>query len=124
MALAFKVVHDARTKRPVVWLRVYSGTIESGASLWNPRTSEEERLSQLQLMHGEEGKALQGAAAGSICAAVGMRRTRTGDTLMLRPRSAELATYRLPELVAPAPVFFSAVEVGSHAQQVRTRRGD
>lgn len=116
VALAFKVVHDQRSKKPVVWLRVYSGTIGVGDTVHNPRTGEQERVLRLHAMNGEDTRDLAQASEGSICAAVGMRRTQTGDTLLLRP-SADSMDLRLPELRVPTPVFFSAFETASTAQQ-------
>ena len=116
VALAFKVVHDPRSRRPIVWLRVYSGEIAIGSTLLNSHTAAEERPTRLLQLNGEESTELKLAGAGSICAAVGLKRTRTGDTLLLRP-SEGCSELRLAELRTPTPVFFSAVEVGSHAQQ-------
>ena len=77
---------------------------------------ESERLGRLHMLHGEDSIELRAASTGAICAVTGLRATRTGDTLLLRP-GHECATFRLPELTTPTPVFFRAVEVASAAQQ-------
>ena len=116
VALAFKVVHDERSRKPVVWLRVYSGAVSPGDVLHNPRTGESERIARLHLMNGEESSDLAAASTGAICAATGLKKTRTGDTLLLRPADGA-QEMRLPQLTTPTPVFFSAVEVESASQQ-------
>ena len=116
VAFAFKVVHDPRSKKPIVWLRTYSGEMAPGQPLLNGRLGEEERPTRLLVMHGDETSDVQTVGAGAICAAVGMKRTRTGDTLLLHPRPGH-AELQLPVLRTPTPVFFTAVEVASASQQ-------
>ena len=67
-------------------------------------------------MNGEESSDLAAASTGAICAATGLKKTRTGDTLLLRPADGA-QEMRLPQLTTPTPVFFSAVEVESASQQ-------
>jgi elongation factor G len=117
VALAFKVVYDRRSKKPFVWLRTYAGELAPGVTMFNGRNGLEERPTRLVQMHGEETVDLQSVGPGAICAAVGLRHTRTGDTLVVRP-AAEWAEIALqPVLRVPTPVFFTAVEVGSAVQQ-------
>ena len=116
VALAFKVVHEPRSKKPVVWLRTYAGAIAPGDVLVNSRTGEQERPTRLVVLHGEESTEVSSALPGSICAAIGLRRTRTGDTLLRQP-AVGYADARLPELFTPTPVFFTAVEVEKASQQ-------
>jgi elongation factor G len=117
VALAFKVVYDRRSKKPLVWLRTYAGELAPGVTMFNGRNGLEERPTRLVQMHGEETVDLQSVGPGAICAAVGLRHTRTGDTLVVRP-AAEWAEIALqPALRVPTPVFFTAVEVGSAVQQ-------
>lgn len=96
------MVHDAHSKKPVVWLRVYSGEVAQGETLRNSRTGASERPTRLLTMHGEETRDLPSAGPGAICAAVGMKSTRTGDTLILQPRD-EAADLVLP--CAPPPLY-------------------
>jgi elongation factor G len=116
VALAFKVVHDTRTRKPVVWLRVYSGFLSASNVVRNSRTGVNERIMALHTLAGEQTIELYEAGPGAICAATGPRSTRTGDTLLLRP-NAGCYELLLPPLAAPAPVFYIAVETGSKSQQ-------
>ena len=116
VALAFKVVHDGYSKKPLVWLRVYSGELSHGETLHNARTGASERPTRLLEMHGELSREPRHVGPGSIVAAQGLKGTRTGDTLLLRPKEG-FASHRLPELRAPAPVFFCSVETHSSSQQ-------
>ena len=116
MALAFKVQHDAHTKKPIVWLRVYAGELAPAAALRNARTGDEERPRELLRIHGADATPLDAAPAGTICAATGLRGTRTGDTLLLNP-AAGCERLRLRGVRAPRPVFFCAVEAASAAEQ-------
>ncbi len=116
VALAFKVAHDAYSKKPLVWMRVYSGEVCPGDALWNARTGEAERPTRLLQMHGEDTLDVGAAGPGSIVAAHGLKHTRTGDTLLLRPREG-CERAQLPGLHAPSPVFFCAVETHSSSQQ-------
>ncbi|KAL1522960.1 hypothetical protein AB1Y20_017924 [Prymnesium parvum] len=116
VALAFKVQHDAHTKKPVVWLRVYGGVIRAGDALLNTRTGEAQKPTRLLRMHGEDAEAIEQVEEGGICAAVGLREARTGDTLLLEPASG-CETLQLPSLRIPSPVFFCAVEPDSSGQQ-------
>ncbi|KOO27470.1 translation elongation factor g [Chrysochromulina tobinii] len=95
--------------------------IEMEALVYRPSEAKQggraQRGAALTLMHGEETVDLQSVGPGAICAAVGLRHTRTGDTLVVRP-AAEWAEIALqPVLRVPTPVFFTAVEVGSAVQQ-------
>jgi elongation factor G len=116
VALAFKVVHDARTKKPVVWLRVYNGVFAPSDTCVNARSGVGERLQRLHALRGDEATEVLHAPAGSIVAATGLKSTRTGDTLLLQPQPGchELT---LPALTPPNPVFFSAIETASASQQ-------
>ena len=116
VALAFKVQHDAHTKKPIVWLRVYAGELAPAAALRNARTGDEERPRELLRIHGADATPLDAAPAGTICAATGLRGTRTGDTLLLNP-AAGCERLRLRGVRAPRPVFFCAVEAASAAEQ-------
>ena len=80
LALAFKV-SLLDEKRRFVFLRLYSGRLAEGDALWNANQRKEERVSRLLLMHAVQKKRVAALAAGQIFAAMGLKDTRTGDTL-------------------------------------------
>lgn len=116
VALAFKVVHDSHSRRPIVWLRVYSGELRSSDALVNSTNGKTERLGRLLKMHGEASSEQSAVGAGDIVAALGFKHTRTGDTLLLSPASG-CNELRLEGVAVPPPVFFCALETESAAQQ-------
>ncbi len=78
-ALAFKVaMHEGRK---VVFLRVFSGRIEPGLAIYNVRVGDTEKVARLFTMHAHRRERLDGAGAGSIVAASGLKLATTGDTL-------------------------------------------
>ncbi|HUR29280.1 MAG TPA: GTP-binding protein, partial [Planctomycetota bacterium] len=80
-ALVFKLVRE----RHAGWLaftRVYSGTIEAGSTVWNSTRGIRERVSRVLEVHGASGAQLTKAEAGDIVALVGLKESRTGDTLV------------------------------------------
>jgi elongation factor G len=78
-ALAFKVAMDEGRK--VVFLRVFSGAIESGRPVYNARAGNNEKVARLFTVHADRRKRLERAGAGSIVAASGLKLATTGDTL-------------------------------------------
>ena len=78
-ALAFKTVADSHGD--LVYIRVYSGRLKSGAQLLNSRTGKKDRAQKLYLMHANHREQIDEAVAGSILAVVGFRHTSTGDTI-------------------------------------------
>lgn len=78
-ALAFKIATDEGRK--LVFVRVYSGVMETGSDLWNPRLKEGERLARILRMHANKRERVEKAEAGDIVAVVGLKRTTTGDSL-------------------------------------------
>jgi len=79
-ALAFKIMTDPFVGR-LAYLRVYSGTITSGSYVLNTRTGKKERIARLFQMHANKQNPKDIIEAGDICAAVGFKAIRTGDTL-------------------------------------------
>ena len=79
-ALAFKIMNDAYVG-PLTFLRVYSGRVESGATVFNATKGKRERLGRLLQMHANKKEDLRAIGCGNIAAAVGLRITTTGDTL-------------------------------------------
>lgn len=103
-ALAFKVNVDPHIGR-LVWLRIYSGTIKAGSTVYNPVKRATERISRLVLLHADQRELIQEAFAGEIVAAVGLKETTTGDTVCDAGRPVILETIQFPE-----PVISLAIE--------------
>ncbi|WP_028586958.1 elongation factor G [Desulfocurvus vexinensis] len=87
-ALAFKVSMD--TGRKVVLLRVYSGMVEAGQTVYNVTQGQEERVARLFRLHAGHKEKVDHAFAGEIVAAAGMKFSRTGDTLCAQDRQIVL----------------------------------
>jgi elongation factor G len=102
-ALAFKIVADPHGK--LTYFRVYSGRLDKGGMVMNSRTGQKERVGRLLLMHANQREDLDEVQAGDIVAGIGLKNTRTGDTLC-----AEKDGIILEELVFPEPVIHVAVE--------------
>jgi len=77
--LAFKTIHD-RTG-DLTFLRLYSGTLRRGDSVWNTRKNKQERVGRLMVMKADEREPVEEARAGQIVAAIGLKEATTGDTL-------------------------------------------
>ncbi len=103
-ALAFKIATDPFVGR-LAYLRVYSGTIQSGATVFNMRTEKRERITRLYQMHANKQNPRDQIEAGDICAAVGFKDIRTGDTLCDEKHRIILESINFPE-----PVLGMAVE--------------
>ena len=104
VALGFKIATDPFVGR-LCYTRVYTGKIESGSYVYNPRTSKKERISRLFQMHSNHQLPKDVIEAGDICACVGFKDIRTGDTLC----SAE-HPIALESMTFPDPVIGVAVE--------------
>ncbi len=113
-ALAFKL--QAQTHGDLTFVRVYSGVIEPGASLWNPRVRRFEKVARILRMHAESGAAVERAGPGEIVALTGLKSTATGDTLCIR--SAPIA---LESLVSPDAVITLTIEPSSSADRDKLR---
>ena len=103
-ALAFKIATDPFVGR-LCYTRVYSGKIESGSYVYNPRTDKKERISRLFQMHSNKQQPREVIEAGDICACVGFKDIRTGDTLCNENNPIVLESMTFPE-----PVIGIAVE--------------
>ena len=103
-ALAFKIATDPFVGR-LAYIRVYSGTLNSGDSVYNSRTTKKERISRLYQMHSNKQNPKETIEAGDICAAVGFKDIRTGDTLGDLKSPIILESMDFPE-----PVIGIAVE--------------
>ena len=103
-ALAFKIATDPFVGR-LAFTRVYSGSIDAGSYVYNVRTGNKERISRLYQMHSNKQNAIDSVEAGDICACVGFKDIRTGDTLCQKETQIELESMDFPE-----PVIGVAVE--------------
>ena len=103
-ALAFKIATDPFVGR-LCFVRVYSGKLDAGSYVLNSRSGKRERISRLYQMHANKQNPMEQVAAGDICAAVGFKEIRTGDTLC-----AEDAPIVLEQMTFPEPVIGLAVE--------------
>ena len=112
-ALAFKVATDPYVGR-LVFLRVYSGKVKSGASVQNVSRKGRERLGRILLMHANHREELEDVAAGNICAAVGLKNTFTGDTIC-----SDVDQVILEPPKFPSPVVSVAIEPMTRADQDR-----
>ena len=112
-ALAFKVATDPYVGR-LVFLRVYSGKIESGASVQNVTKNHRERMGRLLRMHANHREELEEVTAGNICAAVGLKNTFTGDTICGTSQHVLLEPPKFPN-----PVVSVAIEPMTRIDQDR-----
>ena len=78
-ALAFKIINDPFGK--LGFVRIYSGSIKTGDTMLNPRTGKTERVGRLVKMHANKREDVTEVLAGDICACVGLKELKTGDTL-------------------------------------------
>ncbi|NOY14790.1 MAG: elongation factor G [bacterium] len=79
-ALAFKIQADPHVGR-ITYLRIYSGKIKSGTYIFNSSQNTKERLGRILLMHANQREEIDEAYSGEIVAAIGLKATKTGDTL-------------------------------------------
>lgn len=112
-ALAFKVATDPYVGR-LVFLRIYSGTVKAGATVKNVTKGQNERLGRLLHMHANHREDLEEISAGNICAAIGLKNTFTGDTLVTGPEPLILEPPKFPQ-----PVVSVAIEPATRADQDR-----
>ncbi len=110
-ALVFKIVSDPFVGR-LSYMRVYSGTLNKGASVENSTKGKSERVGRLLRMHANHREDIEEIRAGDICAAVGLRNTFTGDTL-----SDSAHPIILEAITFPQPVIEIAIEPKTRADQ-------
>jgi elongation factor G len=108
-ALAFKIMNDSFVGS-LTFFRVYSGQVTSGTQVLNASRGKRERLGRILRMHANKREELKECNAGNIYAAVGLRDTRTGDTLC-----DEKAPILLEQMVFPEPVISIAIEPRTQA---------
>ena len=110
-ALAFKVMSDPFVGR-LTFVRVYSGSLQSGSYILNSNNGKKERIGRLLQMHANERKEVNEITAGNIGAVVGLKDTLTGDSL-----SDEKAPILLEQITFPEPVIRIAIEPKTKADQ-------
>ncbi len=110
-ALAFKIMTDAFVGK-LTYFRVYSGTLKAGSYVYNPVSERKERISRILRMHANTREDVDVAYAGDICAAVGLKFTKTGDTLC-----DEDDPIVLEKMTFPEPVIHVAIEPKTKADQ-------
>ena len=116
-ALAFKIATDPYMGR-LVFFRVYSGKVEAGSYVYNPRSGKKERISRLFQMNSNKEIPMESIDAGDIGAGVGFKDIRTGDTLC-----SEEAPIVLESMTFPDTVISIAVEPKSQADVAKLDNG-
>ena len=110
-ALAFKIMTDPFVGT-LTFFRVYSGSISSGASIYNSTKTKRERVGRLLKMHANKREEIKDVYAGDIAAAVGLKTATTGDTLCDENKPIVLESIDFPD-----PVISIAIEPKSKADQ-------
>ena len=110
-ALAFKVATDPFVGK-ICYFRVYSGSVDSGATVYNSVKDNKERMGRILQMHANHREDLETCYSGDIAAAVGLKNTTTGDTLCDEKHPIILESMNVPE-----PVIRVAVEPKTKAGQ-------
>src|SRR4029077_18881013 len=103
-ALAFKIMNDPFVGQ-LTFVRVYSGTLDSGTGVYNSTRDKKERIGRLVRMHANKREEIESISAGDIAAVVGLKDTRTGDTLCDPNKPIVLESMDFP-----APVIAVAIE--------------
>jgi elongation factor G len=116
-ALAFKIMSDPHVGK-LTYFRVYSGRADKGDSVINTTTGKKERFGRLLRMHAAKQEDIAEIMTGDIVAAVGMKNTKTGDTL-----SSINAPIQLESMTFPAPVISVAIEPKTKSDQDKLGSG-
>jgi len=110
-ALAFKIATDPHVGK-LAYLRIYSGTMQSGSYVTNTTKGQRERIGRLLQMHSNHREEIASASAGNICAVIGLKNTFTGDTLCDPANPVILENITFPE-----PVISVSVEPKTRVDQ-------
>jgi elongation factor G len=110
-ALAFKIMNDMHVGQ-LVFVRVYSGTLNSGTGVYNSTREKKERIGRLLRMHANKREDIESISAGDIAAVVGLKDTRTGDTLCDPGKPVVLESMDFP-----TPVIAVAIEPKTKADE-------
>ena len=110
-ALAFKIMTDPHVGK-LTFIRVYSGVLKSGSYVWNANKDRKERVGRILQMHANKREERENLYTGDIAALVGLKDTRTGETLCDEDRPVVLEAMTFPE-----PVIDVAIEPKTKADQ-------
>jgi elongation factor G len=110
-ALAFKIMSDQHLGK-LTYIRIYSGTLESGSNVFNTAKGRRERIGKIYQMHANKREERPTAIAGQIVAVMGLKDTSTGDTL-----SDPAKQVILESMTFPAPVINVAIEPKTKGDQ-------
>ena len=116
-ALAFKIMTDPFVGQ-LSFIRVYSGVLQSGASVFNATKGKTERIGRLLKMHANKREEIKEVYAGDIAAAVGLKSVTTGDTICNEKHPVLLESMDFPE-----PVIHLAIEPKTKADQEKLGNG-
>ncbi|MDP6580211.1 MAG: elongation factor G, partial [Vicinamibacterales bacterium] len=116
-ALAFKIMTDPYVGQ-LAFIRVYSGVMASGATIYNPRQGRKERIGRLLKMHANKREEIKQVYAGDIAAAVGLKSVATGDTICDHQHPVVLEAMEFPN-----PVISLAIEPKTKADQEKLGQG-
>ncbi len=116
-AVAFKITTDPYVGK-LTFIRVYSGTLESGSKVYNPTRDEQERVGRIMFMHANSREDVDVIRAGDIAAVVGPKNLKTGDTICDPDNPVVLESMEFPE-----PVIRIAVEPKSKADRDKLMNG-
>ena len=116
-ALAFKIMTDPYVGQ-LAFIRVYSGVMSSGATIYNPRLRRKERIGRLLKMHANKREDIKQVFAGDIAAAVGLKSVATGDTICDPQHQIVLEAMEFPN-----PVISLAIEPKTKADQEKLSQG-
>jgi elongation factor G len=109
--LAFKIQTDPHVGR-LTYFRIYSGILQAGSYVYNPVRGQKERIGRLLLMHANQREEIDEARAGEIVAIVGLKETKTGDTL-----ADEGSPIVLEGITFAEPVISLAIEPKTNSDQ-------
>jgi elongation factor G len=112
-ALAFKIINDPFVGQ-LTFLRVYSGVVRSGQAVLNATKGKKERIGRLLMVHADKYEDTKEVYAGNICAAVGLKTAKTGDTFC-----DDKHPIILEKIAFPEPVISVAIEPKTKADQDR-----
>ena len=112
-ALCFKIATDPYVGK-INYLRIYSGTLKSGGYIYNASKRARERVTKLVRMHANRQEVIEEAYTGDIIAAVGLKETKTGDTICEEKTPILVEAMRFPE-----PVLQQAIEPKTKQDQER-----
>ena len=116
-ALAFKIMTDPFVGQ-LTFIRVYSGVMTAGSSVYNSTKQKSERLGRLLKMHANKREEIKEVYAGDIAAAVGLKSVSTGDTICDEKKAVVLESMDFPE-----PVISLAIEPKTKADQEKLGQG-